>query len=254
MNHEIVFTTDAATLAVFDPATLADRIEDEEDWWAMDFHQLPEVAAGKIALVGLGGDGTFRLRISDTDLAPAERAYAREKLKLGVEVISGGLLVGAGELLPGGGYTVSFDDYPGFVVPAPNGSYQLEVYSIDWREAADLKPAGEPADVVLLLRPRRGRFAAPKEDPRIFCRFGVWVFPDEPRQTGPSPGLIVSTVVIARGKERLLKPEGRWLYRPILADMSGLAWKDQVEVRVVAVDHQEKSFQAELVRKLPREE
>lgn len=263
MQQKIVFATDTATLAVFDPATLVPRESDEVDWWATEFHQLPEVATGKIALVGLGSDGVYRLRLSDSpELSEAERAYAAEKVTLGVEVVSGRLFVGAGEHLPGG---ESSPDASGelaeFFVEAPNGRYKLEVYSISWNGAADwMVPAGQPIhesappDLVLVLQPR-AKFAKPKEEPRLFCRFGQWVFPKEPRQVGPVPGMLIETLVVKRGLEKVLKWAGPGHYRPILPDMAGLAWRDRLEVRVAGnVDHEEKSFAAELVRRLPREE
>lgn len=259
MNLEIVFATDTATLAVFDPATLSGRIGDEVDWWTADFHQLPEVASGKIALAGLGSDGYYRVRVtSSAELEAAERAYAAKKVTLGVEVVSGRIFVGAGEHLPGGDSSPETDEeLAGFFVGLPNGLYKAEIYAIVWQGAADwIVPAGEPIpksappDLVLVLRPRQ-KFTKPKEEPRLVGD-GSWLFPGEPRQVGPVPGMLIETVVVARGRERVLKWAGPGNYRPVLADMSAVAWKDRIVVRVLgSIDHNEKEFACELVRKLP---
>lgn len=258
MNVEIVYATDTATIAVFDPALLASRVGDEVDWWTDAFDQLPEVAGGKIALAGLGSDGFYRVRVTDSpELTQDERSYAAVKVTLGVEVVSGRIFVGAAEHLPAGDGSTDLEELAAFVVPLPNGKYKAEIYRIVWQGAADwMVPAGQPIpdsappDLVLVLQPRT-KFAKPKEEPRLVGS-GTWLFPKEPRQVGPVPGLLVETVVVARGTERVLRWAGPGNYRPVLADMSQVAWKERIEVRVLgSVDHEEQTFACELVRRLP---
>jgi hypothetical protein len=66
MNSQFRFFTDTATLAVFDPERLKHRADAESDWWCLDFLQLEEIRSGSVALVALGGDGAYRVRIEST--------------------------------------------------------------------------------------------------------------------------------------------------------------------------------------------
>lgn len=256
MDRTITFTTDAATLAVFDSAVIQHRIDDVEDWWATEFHQLPEVALGQIALVALGGDGTYSVRISDGDLTDVERAYASEFVVLGLEVDSGKVLVGAGEYLPGAGAVAREEDFAPFFVELDPGDYLVWAFRLRWWESSELGDGGKPnpPDLVLLLRTREEAYVPPETEPRLSGGGGAWLYPDEPRQIGPKEGMVLTTTVVVRGKEKLLKPAGPLNYRPVLADMSGLAWRDQVEVRVLAVHADSQTYTVELLRKLPRED
>jgi hypothetical protein len=259
MEHVVTFGTDTATLAAFDPAVLAHRLGDGCDWWSGDFADLQEVRRGEIALVGVGGDGVYKVRVTDGELTPNERAYAAESLRLGVVVTSGFLFVGAGEQLPGEQQSPRPEDpeEAEFFVRLAPGEYAVEVYGIDWTGSpAWYSPSGEapesaPADIVLRLTRRAGTFVAPSAEPRLFAeRSPGWLFPEEPRRLGPIPGMILRTSVVRRGADLLLKPCGPLDYRPTLQDMSGCAWRDELDVRVLSVDHESREFQAEVVQRV----
>ena len=51
MEQTFKFFTDTATLAAFDPQVLEHRVDDQVDWWCLDFSELDEVQTGTIALV-----------------------------------------------------------------------------------------------------------------------------------------------------------------------------------------------------------
>lgn len=256
MDRTITFTTDAATLAVFDAAAIEHRVDDAEDWWATEFHTLPEVALGQIALVGLGGDGTYTVRISDGDLEDVERAYAGEFVVLGLEVESGKILVGPGEYLPGAGTVAMEEDFAPYFVDVEPGDYLVWAFRLRWWQSSEFGDGGKPAppDLVLLLRTRDEDYVPPETEPRLYGSGDAWLYPDEPRQIGPKEGMVLTTTVVVRGKEKLLKPAGPLNYRPVLPNMEGLAWRDQVEVRVVAVHPDTETYTVELLRKLPRAE
>jgi hypothetical protein len=264
MDREVTVRTGAATLAFFDPELLASHLDDTCDWWCVDFHTLPEVSAGEIGLIGLGGDGVYSVRVTDGDLRPAERAYAAERVVLGCVVSSGQMYVGAGEHVPGEEMAPDPEDpaqAPGFL-PLEPGAYEVEAIAINWSRSPEWHtapgepvPATAPADVVLRVRPRAGAFTAPSEEPRFFVVSEPgWLFPDEPRQLGPAVGMILTTTVVKRRDELLLKPCGPLSYRPVLPDVTGLEWHDEVDVRVVAVHDDRKEFEAELVARRPAPE
>lgn len=255
IEESLLFSTDAATLAVFDPQLLQSKVAAPSDWWVGQFHAVPEVAMGRIALFGLGGDGVYKVRVTEQELTSAEASYATAAIALGVEVPSGRLFVGAGECLPGGGGRLdSSNTGKGAFLRVPSGRYVLTGYSIEWRDAPDWfadegQPvsAAAPADVVLRLAPRVAPFVAPRANPRFFTDPGNWLFPEKPRSLGPVPGMVLSTSVALRRDDLVLKPCGPAGYRPVIAGMSRVRWKDRVRVRVLAVDHDAREFTAEIV-------
>lgn len=111
MDRRLTFSTDAGTLAIFDPGALDHRVAGPCDWWCSGLEELDEVRSGVIALVGVGGDGAFGVRVTDGELDGDERDYATSDVRgLGVEVTTGRLFVGAAECLPGEG--LAFEDDP----------------------------------------------------------------------------------------------------------------------------------------------
>ena len=60
-DDEMEFFTDAATLAMFDPAILSERVNDEIDWWCDEFSDIAEVKSGEIALLSLSDDGHYKI-------------------------------------------------------------------------------------------------------------------------------------------------------------------------------------------------
>lgn len=260
LEHTVLFSTDTATLAVFDPDVVASRIEDDCDWWCDDFYSLAEVARGDVALLGLGGDGVSKVRVTTGGLSVAERAYASVMHTLGALVSSGCLFIGAGEELPGGG-TSPHKGTPhlrGSFIEMPPGSYSVQAYVIHWTDSPEwYVPGGQPipesapVDIVLRMSHRDGAFLAPSSEPRVFVNSNdSWLFPDEPRRLGPEPGMVLRTSVVKRVDALVLKPCGPLRFRPILKNMAGLVWHDEVEISALQVNPAAE-FEAELVKRYP---
>jgi Family of unknown function (DUF6386) len=135
MNEIITFFTDTATLAIFDSKILRDRVGDGGDWWCLDFTSIEEVTDGRISLLSLGGDGTFSVRVTDGDLSPVEKDYAKMALSpLGFEVVSSNVFVGKGECLPGEGFETSPENlakYEGKFLSVKPGKYNIDAFLID---------------------------------------------------------------------------------------------------------------------------
>ncbi len=89
------FTTDTATMCVFDLESLKHRLEDDADWWSVPREEVKEVNAGHALFLGLGADGRFEVVLLDEIPAP--------QVRLGLSVPSGRLFIGAAEEVTGEG-------------------------------------------------------------------------------------------------------------------------------------------------------
>ncbi|MFC2173475.1 DUF6386 family protein [Acidobacteriota bacterium] len=259
VDAEVTFCTDAAALALFDPDVIGEQFEDDPDCWCSDYHLLPEVREGSISILSLGSDGVYKLRLTEGDLSPAEKSYAKEVVKgLGLKVISGRFAAGAAELLstceiaPGSEAGEETD----FCVPARDGEYDLEAYSIAWHEAPDwhtedgLVPEDAPADIVVVLRKRKGPFQAPESEPGFADVGDEWVFPDASRRLGPAEGMELITEVRKQRSELVLNPCGPGDYQPLLDDFTGLKWRNVIRIRVVEVDQENRCMTVDVIEKL----
>jgi hypothetical protein len=253
MDYTLQFYTDVATLAVFDPVQLQHRAEDDYDWWCVDATKLDEVRRGAVAIIGLGGDGIYKARITDGNLTPDERDYASEVVHLGVEVVSGHLFVGPGECLPGGGFDLTPQDVErGAILKAGDGAYAVEAYAIDWFNSPrwwteDGRGCpGAPADFVIVLRPRHEPFAGVTGGAR-FNLSDDFLFESSTREIGPQLGMILTTTVRKGSGKLQLKDCGPGDYQASLVDYSAVKWKDRIRFRVVSVDHAARTMTGEVV-------
>ncbi len=167
LDERIVFPTDTASLALFDPAVLQHRIGSESDdvWLAeSDFHEMPEVASGDISLVALGADGFYELRLTRGDLTSDEKRVAkRMDQQLGCRVASGKLCIGGGETLPALGNDTEMREGEGEVLALPNGQYVLTVYGLEPPDDNASLP-----DIVVQIQPRTAPIALLTKEPSLF--------------------------------------------------------------------------------------
>lgn len=260
INKAITFSTDTATLSVFDPECLKHRLNTACDWWCGSFAGLEEVANGRVAFISVAADGVFKVRITSGDLASNERDYATERLgPLGLEVKSGKVFVGPGERITGGGFApdaARLRDGEGTIVDIPPGKYDLLVYSVEWFESPrwwnsdGTRPDDTPPDFVVVLSPRTSDFKRLTNEPRISGVGSTFLFASTTRQVGPALGLVFTTEVWKNPAGLTLKAGGPGSYKPLLQDFSGLTWRDKVSVRVLSIDHQAQTTSVELVKKL----
>ena len=255
MNQTFKFFTDTATLAVFDPESLAHRVNDDADWWCDDLIDLDEIQSGTIALFSLGGDGVYQTRVTTGKLDDDERDYAAELIaNLGVVVTSGKLFVGPGECLPGGDMPFDpSDSEHGTLIAIENGQYFVDVYSIHWFDSPrwwtedNVPPDDAPVDYVVLLRPRTTPGAPIDSEPRFDGFDGEFLFASSTRTVGPQPGMILTTRV-RKGPDGLtLKDCGPCNYQASLIDYSNAAWKDTIRFKVLTVDHEAQTMTGEYV-------
>lgn len=246
-------------LAVFDPARLSPRASAQSDWWCADVLQLDELQTGALALVGLGGDGVYRIRVTSDDLTRDERDYAASVARgLGVEVISRTLFVGPAECLPGGGSAFAPGNVQrGLLVAVDNGRYDVDLFAIDWLNSSrwwredHSVPEDAPVDIVAVVRPRSTPFSEVSSEPRLdFCTED-FLFESTTRRVGPEPGMVLTTKV-RRGpsNDLCLKGCGPCGYSASLVDNSGVAWKDTIRLKILSVDHGARKIVGELVGKV----
>jgi hypothetical protein len=104
MNLEFQFVTGTSSLALYGQGTLDDRLEDDPDWWTLDWEDLPEIRSRRLCLFELGSDGLYLVRIS-SDPHPDElisSAIARVQ-GLGFSSPNGRVYIGAADCLPSDG-------------------------------------------------------------------------------------------------------------------------------------------------------
>ena len=257
MNRTLRVVTDTATIAMFDPSDRGQLPGGGSGLWDVPLHQVPGVARGDMALVSVGSDGIYRVRVTDEGLTGAERAYASEVVHgLGVRTNSGALAIAGAEALSGHEPGAPLDDY----CKVKAGAYNVDAYRIDWSDAPQwwredgVAPEDAPPDLVLSLQPRTSPVPPLAQEPRLgWAVSRSWAFPGEPREVGPMPGMLLTTTVRKGPKGLILKECGPGNYAATLADYSAVEWKDRVRFRVISVDHEAESMVGEFVEKLAPE-
>lgn len=118
MNKIFSFTTDTATLSIFDLVSLKHRVSDDADWWSIPEDELEEVNKGNVLFLNLGEDGQYTVRVVDN---------INENYKsLFLNVPSGKVFVGAGEDTSGGDLEPDGSDYmSGVFLIIDIGNYEV---------------------------------------------------------------------------------------------------------------------------------
>ncbi|MDE1487583.1 DUF6386 family protein [Xenorhabdus bovienii] len=94
MKDSFSFTTDTATLAIFDLQAIKHRKTDTPDWWSIPDDELREMNEGNIAFLGLVDDGIYSVELVDNIENP--------DVEVCIKSPSGEIFIGAGEDTTGG--------------------------------------------------------------------------------------------------------------------------------------------------------
>jgi hypothetical protein len=78
---EADFRTDTATLVLFDATLLADKAEEECDWWTGPDDLDTEEAEGNLVYIATGSDGYFRLSIAFEE-PPGQRPLKSTRIRI----------------------------------------------------------------------------------------------------------------------------------------------------------------------------
>ncbi|WP_308352508.1 DUF6386 family protein [Serratia marcescens] len=118
MNKTFSFTTDTATLSIFDLVSLKHRVSDDADWWSIPEDELEEVNKGNVLFLNLGEDDQYTVRVVDN--------ISENYKSLFLNVPSGKVFVGAGEDTSGGGLEPDGSDYmSGVFLILDIGNYEV---------------------------------------------------------------------------------------------------------------------------------
>jgi hypothetical protein len=255
MNICVNIETDAATIALFDPAVLVHRDKSEECWWSGLATKITEIAKGDIGLVGTGGDGCFSVRVQTGEMSGTERDYAKLHSSQGVRVISGRLYVGKGECLPGyGALYPDVSDGSGLYVDLPNGTYQLRVYEVDWTQSGkwwdEEGPVSQNAPPDYVVTINEGVPVIDFHNGSQGLIDSKFAFDSADRQIGPIAGQILRTKVYKSDSGLVLNECGPCLLKPIPQNWEGVKWLDKVQIRVLNVNLRQKTMSVEILRVL----
>jgi len=100
MDQTFRLMTDTASIALFDPSILREKLGGM-NLSDTPFDRIQQVAGRTLALLSLASDGVYVVRVTDGELTDAERAYAGEIIRgLAFVVTSGKVAIGPGESLP----------------------------------------------------------------------------------------------------------------------------------------------------------
>lgn len=262
MDLTLTVQTDCASFAVFDPVVAASCDSDDIDQF--EFEAIKAVAEGLLFAWKIGGDGVYRVRVTDGDLTAEERDYASARLPgLGLKVESGTVCIS--------GYGFQGSDVGLSSFRLGEGCYSIEVYEILWSVSPDwwrpdfVVPPDAPSDYV--MRITTGPDSTPKlpvsvEDLHLdtlylpFQNDPPFLFPSTTRKVGTPMGAELTSVIIksSNAPQGLrLKECGIEGYKADLNTYDGLVWHDRVRFRVTAIDHDQMLFVGELIEKLPPE-
>jgi hypothetical protein len=124
MVQKFDFTTDTATLAVYDLESLKHRLNDNAGWWADKVACLQEINSGHLIYIRLGSDGVYTVQVKDG-------LEKNDSLALEFEIQShsGKIYIGAGEWITSDGYEPDGSEGGGFIL-CDEGAYQFTVTKI----------------------------------------------------------------------------------------------------------------------------
>lgn len=250
IEYETRFSTDVATIAIFDPMTFDIHKDDEGDWWTGSLEDIKEVQDGKAAVISMGCDGTYVVRLTSEDLTELERRNAIDVLdNIGVEVSSGKLYIGDGVNIPGGGFNDCIEKSINF----PNGIYRLTAYAIN-------QPDDEAIpDIVVILKQRNQNEYVEISEMRLEWAKDEYLFVEK---TKPKLGKKLSGKVWQTNRTEcgliIKDSEYTWPashddYDAILEDMAQLQRGDKVQMKTIDIDEKNKLLICELIKRIPKE-
>ena len=253
IDASITYPTDCASLLIYDIDVARAAGLTDPDSWSFEYAKIDAVKDGRVSMASLGGDGVYKVRVTDGDLTPNERDYAADCLQpLGLRVESGRVCIS--------GYW--FDEECETFVDVPPGLYTVTLYDISfwqsprwWSPDQQQTPPDAPADYVAILQPRQGDLTIPDELQLDYLRNWEpgptkYLFGSSTRLVGPQVGMELVSTVRRSGDSFTLKDCGPGDYSASLTSFDGLGRSDRVRFRVVSVDHEDETLVGELIAKV----
>jgi hypothetical protein len=148
------FSTDTATLAVFDPARLHHRLADSADWWSIPRDEVTEINRGNMFSVSTGSDGCYETEVF-AGVVPDESPY----IEAFILCVSGRIFIGPGEVIPSDGLSTT-DEFGGRFLDIPPGTYHVRISRPGRRLLrVSLLPSNSPAENHFHASPRLNEVA-----------------------------------------------------------------------------------------------
>jgi len=144
LDRTVIIGTDGAFLCLFHPDDLRHRADASERWTDEDFACGAEFNAGTFVGWTTGGDGGFRVRVTDGDLTPREAECETVSWDFRYRARRGRVLLDDGDHLPPTEFDFPIPDELWFEVP--DGDYRVTIHGIhrdpdeDLREGDDALP------------------------------------------------------------------------------------------------------------------
>jgi hypothetical protein len=130
-NEIRIVGTDSASWFLFHPDDLAHRNQDPIDWCSYDFAVRKEFAAGTLVGVTTGGDGGFKVRLTDQELTEREKQYAVKSQSFRLRIRHGRVLIDGGYILPSES-SDSVEKGSADWISIPSGDYHVTVIAVAW--------------------------------------------------------------------------------------------------------------------------
>ncbi len=100
LERSLSLRTETASFFLFEPQTLEHRRTSPMGWESYDFAASRELAAGNLAAFCTGGDGVYRLRVTDGVLSPLEQKRSNGSWIFRLKVRHGRVLLDNGDHVP----------------------------------------------------------------------------------------------------------------------------------------------------------
>jgi hypothetical protein len=132
------FTTDTATICIYDLDALKHRLNDDADWWSIEEDELEEVNQGNVCFVTIGSDGKYLVEIINSNTN-----NNLNFVRCNIKVPSGRVFIGAGEEVTSDGLEPECISGGTFINLKPN-NYLVTLYRVnDYALSITFEPSKE---------------------------------------------------------------------------------------------------------------
>ena len=119
------FSTDTASMCIFDFQQLKHRLVSSCDWWANRFEEIKELNKGNVIIIGLLSDGRYKYEFKEG----SHFTTYTKSIVASLKCSSGRIFIGAGEDITGDDMEPDADD--GYVVDIKPGNYAVQICILD---------------------------------------------------------------------------------------------------------------------------
>jgi hypothetical protein len=219
LDRTVIVGTDGASFCLFHPEDLRHREDAPGGWTDEDFACGAEFDAGTFVGWSTGGDGGFRIRVTDGELTPRESASVTASWDFRYRVRHGRVLLDNGDHLPPNEFDWPIRDDLWFELP--DGDYRVTVSGIREDDPPEPEVGREPceddtlAEYVIRFQPVRrleqvkvrcrvvllvdALYRKPKRAPKVSPASAAYEEDTAPLQRSSFPAVVVEGRVLVPG-------------------------------------------------------